>query len=175
VKPAKESKKTSPDSSPGKPSGPMDPAFLRSLVELMASHDLGRMELRDGEKRIVLQRGAAVVAAAAPVLAPAAVPATGTPPAPAAAPAPAPELHAPTGLKEIKSPMVGTFYSKPSPDAKPFVSVGSVVSEDTDVCVIEAMKVFNNIKAECRGTIARTCVQDGQAVEFGTVLFLVKP
>jgi acetyl-CoA carboxylase biotin carboxyl carrier protein len=78
-------------------------------------------------------------------------------------------------LVAIKSPMVGTFYSASSPDAKPFVSVGSVVDEETDVCIIEAMKVFNNIKAECRGTIAKVMVTNGQTVEFGTVLFLVKP
>ena len=75
----------------------------------------------------------------------------------------------------IKSPMVGTFYSSPSPEAKPFVSVGTTVDEETDVCVIEAMKVFNNIKAECRGTIAKILVTNGQTVEFGQPLFLVKP
>lgn len=71
--------------------------------------------------------------------------------------------------------MVGTFYARPSPDAKPFVTVGSVVDEDTDVCIIEAMKVFNNIKAETRGTIAKVLVEDRATVEFGQVLFLVKP
>lgn len=71
--------------------------------------------------------------------------------------------------------MVGTFYARPSPDAKPFVTVGSRVEEDTDVCIIEAMKVFNNIKAETRGTIVKILVEDRQTVEFGTVLFLVKP
>jgi acetyl-CoA carboxylase biotin carboxyl carrier protein len=78
-------------------------------------------------------------------------------------------------LVAIKSPMVGTFYSSPSPDTKPFVSVGSQVDEETDVCIIEAMKVFNNIKAECRGTITKALVNNGQTVEFGQVLFLVKP
>jgi acetyl-CoA carboxylase biotin carboxyl carrier protein len=71
--------------------------------------------------------------------------------------------------------MVGTFYAAPSPDAKPFVNVGSSITEDTDVCVIEAMKVFNNVKAECRGSIAKVLVSSGQAVEFGQTLFLVKP
>ena len=75
----------------------------------------------------------------------------------------------------IKSPMVGTFYAKPSPDAKAFVSVGSVVGDDTDVCVIEAMKVFNNIKAEVKGTITKVLAEDGKPVEFGQVMFLVKP
>jgi acetyl-CoA carboxylase biotin carboxyl carrier protein len=79
------------------------------------------------------------------------------------------------GLIPIKSPMVGTFYAASSPDAKPFVQVGSSVDEETDVCIIEAMKVFNNIKAECRGTIAKILVTNGQTVEFGQELFLVKP
>jgi acetyl-CoA carboxylase biotin carboxyl carrier protein len=75
----------------------------------------------------------------------------------------------------ITSPMVGTFYAAPKPGEKPFVGVGTAVTEDSDVCIIEAMKTFNNIKAECRGTVARVLVADGQPVEFGTVLFLVKP
>jgi acetyl-CoA carboxylase biotin carboxyl carrier protein len=89
--------------------------------------------------------------------------------------APPPPVDEEAGLKHIKSPMVGTFYAAPSPDAKPFVNVGSKVDEETDVCVIEAMKVFNNIKAELRGTIAKILVSSGQAVEFGQTLFLVKP
>jgi acetyl-CoA carboxylase biotin carboxyl carrier protein len=79
------------------------------------------------------------------------------------------------GLVPIKSPMVGTFYSASTPDAKAFVSVGSQVDEDTDVCIIEAMKVFNNIKAEMRGTISKILVTNGETVEFGQPLFLVKP
>ena len=79
------------------------------------------------------------------------------------------------GLVPIKSPMVGTFYAAPSPDARPFVSVGTRVDEETDVCVIEAMKVFNNIKAETRGTVAKVLVDNGETVEFGQTLFLVKP
>ena len=79
------------------------------------------------------------------------------------------------GLAEIKSPMVGTFYASPSPDAKPFVRVGDRVGPDTDVCIIEAMKVFNNIKAETSGTIEKVLAEGGQAVEYGQVLFLVRP
>lgn len=146
----------------------MNTALLEKIVALMAANDLNTVDLRDGAKRIILKRGAVAVAAPAVV----SMPAPAATPAPAAAKAAAPEE---SGLKEIKSPMVGTFYSKPSPDSKPFVSVGSPVSEETDVCIIEAMKVFNNIKAECRGTIAKICVSDGQSVEFGTVLYLVKP
>jgi acetyl-CoA carboxylase biotin carboxyl carrier protein len=91
------------------------------------------------------------------------------------APAPGAAADDESAYLRIKSPMVGTFYASPKPGEKPFVSVGTVVAEDTDVCIVEAMKTFNNIKAECRGTIARVLAQDGQPVEFGTTLFLVKP
>jgi len=104
-----------------------------------------------------------------------AAPAAHAPAAGAGAGAPAAPADDSAGLVAIKSPMVGTFYAAPSPDAKPFVQVGSNVDDETDVCVIEAMKVFNNIKAETRGTIAKVMVANGQTVEFGTVLFLVKP
>jgi acetyl-CoA carboxylase biotin carboxyl carrier protein len=102
--------------------------------------------------------------------APASAPASSTAPN-AADTAPADESN----LVAIKSPMVGTFYASSSPDSKPFVSVGSRVDEETDVCIIEAMKVFNNIKAETRGTITRVLVSNGETVEFGQTLFLVKP
>lgn len=160
-------------------SGPMDVTLLQQLVQLMASNDLNTVDVRDGDKRIVLKRGAIApavmtMAPSAMTSLPAATPVAQS--APAAAPsAPAAPADEEAGLKPIKSPMVGTFYSKPTPDAKPFVSVGSTVDEDTDVCIIEAMKVFNNIKAECRGTIVKILQQDGQPVEYGSVLFLVKP
>jgi acetyl-CoA carboxylase biotin carboxyl carrier protein len=154
----------------------MDVGLLQQIVNLMAANDLSTVDVRDGDKRIILKRGSEPLVmpmTAAPV--PAAVAA----PAPAASNPPAKSAPAPVdedaNLKPIKSPMVGTFYAASTPDAKPFVAVGSVVEEDTDVCVIEAMKVFNNIKAECRGTIAKILVQNGQPVEFGQTLFLVKP
>jgi acetyl-CoA carboxylase biotin carboxyl carrier protein len=149
--------------------GPMDNAFLQSLVKLMQAHDLNMVELRDGERRVVLQRGPTGV----PMAVQAAMPIAGSTPPPQSG-ANGPDDQS-AKLLEIKSPMVGTFYTAPSPDAKAFVTVGSSVSEDTDVCVIEAMKVFNNVKAECKGTIAKILVSNGQAVEFNQVLFLVKP
>jgi acetyl-CoA carboxylase biotin carboxyl carrier protein len=155
---------------------PMDANLLQELVKLMAANDLNTVDLRDGERRIILKRGqpAPVMMQAVPQQMGHPAPAAQFAPSaqPAATPAAVDET---AGMKQIKSPMVGTFYSKPSPESKPFVSVGSAVNDETDVCVIEAMKVFNNIKAECRGTIAKVLVQDGQPVEFGTVLFLVKP
>jgi acetyl-CoA carboxylase biotin carboxyl carrier protein len=169
---------------------PMDVELLERLVKLMASNDLNTVDLRDGEQRVVLKRGAMIAGsggsgfvhhmaphmyapshASPPGLASGA--ATGAPTSASSTPPGAGESD--RDLVAIKSPMVGTFYSSPSPDAKPFVSVGSQVDEETDVCIIEAMKVFNNIKAECRGTIAKALVNNGQTVEFGQVLFLVKP
>lgn len=79
------------------------------------------------------------------------------------------------GLVEIKSPLVGTFYARPSPDSEPYVEVGSQVNPQTVVCIVEAMKVMNEIKAEISGTIVKIMVTSGQAVEYGQVLFKVKP
>ena len=148
----------------------MNVGLLEQIVKLMHAHDLNTVDVRDGDKRVILRRGAAV---AAPAYAP---------PQPAPTPRPTAEAAGPSapvdedaGLTPVKSPMVGTFYAAPSPDAKAFVSVGSPVDVETDVCVIEAMKVFNNIKAECRGSIAKILVANGQSVEFGQTLFLVKP
>ena len=162
---------------------PMDVRVLEQIVKLMSANDLNTIEVRDGDRRVILKRGADVVthaggsgfyaspASHAPSPGPASGAATGSPVSTTSTPAVTDEANQLT----IKSPMVGTFYSSPSPDAKPFVSVGTTVDEETDGCVIEAMKVFNNIKAECRGTIAKILVTNGQTVEFGQPLFLVKP
>ncbi len=153
---------------------------LRELVKLMKDNDLSEIDLRDNDEQITLKRPTAepiVTPIAAPVAplaaAPAPVPAAPAAPAEAAggaAPAPADD-----GLIEVTSPMVGTFYTAASPDADDFVSVGATVGEDTVVCIIEAMKVFNEIKAEKKGTVAKILVDSGQAVEFGQPLFLLKP
>lgn len=161
-------------------SGPMDPNLLERLVRLMNDHDVTSLDVRDGSQRVNLKRGPQVVMSSAP-------PVSYAPPAPIPASAPAsampasagagssPPANENEGLVPIKSPMVGTFYAAPNPEANPFVAVGTEVNEDSDVCMIEAMKVFNNIKAEIKGTITKICVQNGKPVEFGTVLFLVKP
>jgi len=176
------SKKNDQNSAPTSGS-PMDVRVLEQIVKLMSANDLNTIEVRDGDRRVILKRGADFVApgggsafyaspashAPSPGLASGA--ATGSPASTTSTPAVTDEANQLT----IKSPMVGTFYSSPSPEAKPFVSVGTTVDEETDVCVIEAMKVFNNIKAECRGTIAKILVTNGQTVEFGQPLFLVKP
>lgn len=154
---------------------------LKQLVEMMEKHDLTEIHLRRGADQWRLRRGPREVlhalphpvgfAPPAPVIAqPHAIPAPG-PVTTAAAPA-APEG---AGLIDIKSPTVGTFYAAPSPGEPSFVSVGSVVTPETIVCLIEAMKVFNQIPAEVSGTIAAIVVKSGDAVEFGQVLFRVKP
>lgn len=167
----------------GKPQGktpaepvrsPIDLGLLTRIVELMSANDLNTIDVRDGEQRVILKRGPGgtpfQMMQAPSMMAPAPMPAPAAPPA-AAGPAAADE----SGFSKITSPMVGTFYAAAKPGEKPFVIVGSTVSEETDVCIVEAMKTFNNIKAECRGTVAKILVHDGQPVEFGTVLFLVKP
>jgi acetyl-CoA carboxylase biotin carboxyl carrier protein len=94
---------------------------------------------------------------------------------PAAAPQQAPAAApAKSGGPEIKSPMVGTFYSAPSPDAAPFVSVGQEVTPETVICIIEAMKVMNEVKAEVSGTVAEVCAENGKPVQFGQALFRLK-
>jgi acetyl-CoA carboxylase biotin carboxyl carrier protein len=159
----------------------MNVDLLQQIVQLMAANDLNTVDVRDGAKRIVLKRGPAVVAGpvvahhAPAYAAPVAAPAGPSAPAAAAGGAAPAAAESDAGLVAVKSPMVGTFYAAATPDAKPFVSVGSRVEEETDVCIIEAMKVFNNIKAETRGTIAKVLVTNGQTVEFGQTLFLVKP
>jgi acetyl-CoA carboxylase biotin carboxyl carrier protein len=159
---------------------PIDVGLLAQIVELMAANDLNTVDVRNGDRRVILKRGA-VTAPVQVVQAPMAPALSVNPGAVAAASAVAPATPGGPAIEDesaflrIKSPMVGTFYASPKPGEKPFVSVGSAVSEDTDVCIIEAMKTFNNIKAECRGTIARVLAQDGQPVEFGTTLYLVKP
>ena len=149
---------------------------LKELVRLMVANDLTELDLRDDQQQVTVKRGgpeavpvvqqAAVPVAAAPAAAPA-----------AAAPAdpPAAEAAADDGLVPIESPMVGTFYAKASPEKPAFVNVGDTVGDGTTVCLIEAMKIFNEIKAGQSGSIAKVLVQNGEAVEFGQPLFLVKP
>jgi acetyl-CoA carboxylase biotin carboxyl carrier protein len=154
----------------------MDVDLLERITRLMRDNDLNTVDVRDGDKRVILKRGA-IVASSVTVAAPVAQAVPGL--ASGAAMSPSGPVAsgggAESNLIPIKSPMVGTVYASPSPDAKAFVQVGSQVDEETDVCIIEAMKVFNNIKAECRGTIEKILVENGATVEFGQTLFLVKP
>jgi acetyl-CoA carboxylase biotin carboxyl carrier protein len=153
------------------PSGDVfDLTKVRELVALMKEHDLSEVDLKQAEQQIRLKRGgsAPVYAAPAPSYAP--PPAAG-PSAPAANTT-GPAADGPN-IKVIKSPMVGTFYSRPSPDAKNFISVGDHVGPESVVCIIEAMKVFNEIQSEVSGQIVAVLCQNEEPVEFGKPLFKV--
>ena len=154
---------------------PFDVRTIKSLVGLMTQHDLTEIDLRDGELRIRLRRGGRDMPPPVPIpAAPAAVPAI---PVPAAGvPTSRPEEAKPAKpVHPITSPTPGTFYSAANPGAEPFVQVGSRVTPTTVVCLIEAMKIFNEITADCTGTITEVCVENQQPVEYGQVLFKVDP
>ena len=171
----KDAKESKPRKAGSRPGGPMDVALLERLVALMAEHDLSTLDLKDGDQRIALTRGPAQAAQAVAPAPAAPAPAPTPQPAPAAAPSPAPDAGGMAGLREIVSPMVGTFYAAPNPDAAPFVKIGDRVEATTDVCVIEAMKVFNTIQADAAGTVEKVLVSNGDPVEYGQALFLVRP
>jgi acetyl-CoA carboxylase biotin carboxyl carrier protein len=145
---------------------------IRRLVELMKEHDMSEIDLRDGETRIQIRRGGEPVVTTAPLRA--AAPATASlSAAPADAPAAPPAKPAEEHLAVVKSPMVGTFYAAPDPDSPPYVKVGDHIGPETTVCIVEAMKVFNQIPAEVSGKIVSVLVENGQSVEFGQPLFKV--
>lgn len=153
--------------------GPFDLRTIEQLVALMSKHDLSEIDLRDGEQRICLRRGGVAPSApsspAEPPVPSRVNPATKPTEAPPPPPPPA------RNLLEIKSPAVGTFYAQEKPGAPPYVTVGSRVTPTTVVCTIEAMKIYNEIQAECSGVIREVLVKDKEFVEFGTVLFRVDP
>ncbi len=152
---------------------------LKELVRLMVENDLSELDLKDKEETVTVKRGApggAPIVYAAPAQAPAGAHAQASPAVPpVAAPAASAPSSATAALPAIESPMVGTFYLSPGPDKPSFVSVGSSVTADTTVCLIEAMKIFNEIKAETTGTIEEVLVKSGQPVEFGQKLFRIRP
>jgi acetyl-CoA carboxylase biotin carboxyl carrier protein len=142
---------------------------LKELIELMEKHGLTEVHLRRGAEQWRLRRGGHEVAQMIPVQAAAPAPVMAPTPAAEAAAAPASNLH------EIKSPTVWTFYLAASPEDSPFVSIGSSVQPDTVVCLIEAMKVFEQITADCSGTITEILIQNGDMVDHNKPLFRVKP
>lgn len=143
---------------------------LRQLIELMETHDLTEINLRQGSEKVQLRRGAEQVFAAPPAYAAAPPPAA---PAPVAPSAPAGPVADGPNIVTIKAPMVGTFYARPNPQSETFVKVGQRISADTVVCIIEAMKVFNEIPAEISGQVVAVLADDQQAVDFGRPLFKV--
>jgi len=154
----------------------MDLRKLKTLIDLVAESGIAEIEVTEGDDKVRIVKhvnpavaGAAPVAPAPAVAAPApAAPALAA--APAAAPVAAPEQAA---GQVVKSPMVGTFYRAPGPEAKPFVEVGQTVKPGDTLCIIEAMKLLNEIEAEIGGTIREILVENGQAVEYGQALFVI--
>jgi acetyl-CoA carboxylase biotin carboxyl carrier protein len=154
----------------------MDLRKLKKLIDLVQESGIAELEITEGEERVRIARGGAVsvtplAAGAAPVAA-APLPGAAGAPAPATAVAAAPAEVAPEG-HVVKSPMVGTFYRAPSPDAKPFVEVGATVKAGETICVLEAMKLMNEIEADASGTIKAILVENGQPVEYGQALFII--
>src|SRR5262245_61113887 len=153
---------------------PFDVRTIRYLVRLMSEHNLSEIDLTEGDHRIQLRRGTGGTdaVAATPMM-------NATPAAQATLvnPAPLPQAAEKPARKllEIKSPTVGTFYAQKEPGAPSFVNVGSRVTPTTVVCLIEAMKVYNEIQAECAGVIVEVCVNNKDFVEYNTVLFRVDP
>jgi acetyl-CoA carboxylase biotin carboxyl carrier protein len=157
----------------------MDLNYVKKLVKLLSESNVDEIEIEeDGKKVRLVKRGGAAQAPAAPVTGSAApenvIP---VPPIPMplhvvapAAPAPAP----PAQYHEIKSPIVGTFYRSPAPDAAPFVQVGATVESGTVLCIVEAMKLMNEIESDVAGKIVKIMVENGQPVEYDQTLFLVE-
>jgi acetyl-CoA carboxylase biotin carboxyl carrier protein len=148
----------------------MDLRKLKTLIDLVSESNVSELEITEAEGKVRIVKGgpAAVHAVAMPAMQ-AAAPA----PALAAAPAPAAAPAEPTG-HTVKSPMVGTFYRASAPGAKSFVEVGSVVKEGETICIIEAMKILNEIEADKGGTITQILCENGQAVEYGQPLFVIE-
>jgi acetyl-CoA carboxylase biotin carboxyl carrier protein len=152
----------------------MDLRKLKKLIDLVQESGIAELEITEGEERVRIARGGAVTvaplgatgpAAAAGPAALAVAPASAA--AAPAAPPPGAEGHV------VKSPMVGTFYRAPAPDAKPFIEVGGAVKEGQIICVIEAMKLMNEIEADASGTVKAILVENGQPVEYGQALFII--
>jgi acetyl-CoA carboxylase biotin carboxyl carrier protein len=161
----------------------MDLRKLKKLIDLVQESGIAELEITEGEEKVKIVKGGAVsitpASAAALGLAPAGTPDLRPAPAPTALAAAAPAAAAaaePPALQEghvVKSPMVGTFYRSPSPDAKPFVEVGQAVKEGETICIIEAMKLMNEIEADAGGTVKAILVENGQPVEYGQPLFIL--
>jgi acetyl-CoA carboxylase biotin carboxyl carrier protein len=150
----------------------MDLRKLKKLIDLVQESGIAELEITEGEEKVRIVKGGAVNVSAAPVFA---APQPERAPAPTAAPAPAAAPEAPAAPEGhvVKAPMVGTFYRSPSPDAKAFVEVGQTVKEGETVCIIEAMKLMNEIEADASGVVKAILVENGQPVEYGQPLLIL--
>ena len=157
----------------------MDLRKLKKLIDLVEESGIAELEITEGEEKVKIVKGGGIsmvqAAAAAHTATAAPAPASASPAAPApAAGAPAP-AEPPAGQEGhvVKAPMVGTFYRTPSPDAKPFVEVGQTVKEGQTICIIEAMKLMNEIETDASGVVKAILVENGQPVEYGQALFII--
>ncbi len=153
----------------------MDIRKVKKLIELLEESNVQEIEIKEGEESVRISRGGTIAAPVQAISVPAAAAPPPPPPAPAASePAPVSEAppSAPAG-HAIKSPMVGTFYQSPSPDAAPFVTIGQTVNQGDVVCIVEAMKMMNQIEADRSGVVEAILVQDGEPVEFDQDLVII--
>ena len=152
----------------------MDLRKLKKLIDLVQESGIAELEITEGEEKVKIVKGGTVTVAQPTMMMAAPVPATQAAPAAVAVAAPAAEAEpaAPEG-HVVKAPMVGTFYRSPSPDAKAFVEVGQAVKEGDTICIIEAMKLMNEIEADASGTVKAILVENGQPVEYGQPLFIL--
>ncbi len=154
----------------------MDLRKLKKLIDLVQESGIAELEITEGEERVKIVKGEATVspiAGSVPVLSAVVPPGSVPHPAPAAMPAPAEELASGQEGHVVKAPMVGTFYRAPSQEAKPFVEVGQTVKMGETVCIIEAMKLMNEIDTDVSGVVKAVLVENGQPVEYGQPLFLI--
>ena len=155
----------------------MDLRKLKKLIDLVQESGIAELEITEGEEKVKIVKGGAVVvsgtAPPAAVMAQPAPSAASGAPAPTQAPPPATEPEPGQEGHVVKAPMVGTFYRSPSPDAKPFIEVGQAVKEGDTICIIEAMKLMNEIEADASGVVKAILVENGQPVEYGQPLFIL--
>jgi acetyl-CoA carboxylase biotin carboxyl carrier protein len=153
----------------GQPKDVFDVERIRQIIKLMEQHDLSEVDLQQGDEKIKLNRGAVAPVQAAPVHAGSVHAGS------AAGEVDSPDASSTAGTITINAPMVGTFYSRPTPESDPFVKVGDSINDESIVCIVEAMKVFSEIPAECSGKIVEVLVSDQEAVDFGKPMFRVQP
>ena len=154
----------------------MNQKELKELIEFLKEQDIAEFELERGDVKVRIKRGTPVVIAPAtlPASAPIIPAAAAAPPA-AAPPAPPTSKSADEGVHQVKSPIVGTFYESPSPGSPPFVKPGDTVEAGQVLCIIEAMKLMNEIEADASGEVVKRLVSNGQPVEYGQPLFSIRP
>jgi acetyl-CoA carboxylase biotin carboxyl carrier protein len=162
----------------------MNQKELKELIEFLIEKDITEFELERGDVKVRIKRGTEqIVSVAAPVVPYGAVPSPSTPPAAGHAPTPAhpapaqaaKEASVEEGLHMVKSPIVGTFYESPSPGSPPFVKPGDLVEDGQVLCIVEAMKLMNEIESDVAGEVVKRLVSNGQPIEYGQELFVIRP